>query len=812
MQSNNLNFPVTWGRNVQVRELQTVQFNEICSRIKNGSVKSTIDKLRSITDTESQRDYKKNSLPWFSFSLFDSSHSRRNDTFKQTQYLVYDIDIFDKSIINQVREKLEKDPRVFCIFESPRGGIKFALKFNNLITDYKIFECLWKYYREILMDNYSIELDKKGCDAAHAVFLSYDPNIYVNPDCEPIQTNVDFKVFETVPANINYSAVPEDLKFLPLAIQYLKGRINNYYDWSKLGFALCSLGNEGLRYFLDVSLGNPEYPKDTVESITRQFSYFKMYYNPQKISIKSVFYIAIRYGYQYSQTQKPSQEPALPQQTNFQTFWRLTFKDNGGPPSISFAYRDYLNWLRNAKGIYRFKKNSKGEEFICITNNIAEFISLQDIKRITFDYLKSLPDYFDGIEKSQLIEFLLKGSGRYFNMSHMECTPTLSKEFFRDTQDEAFLFFKNSIVQINKDSIQQSDYSKLDKLIWKSQVLDFEFNLQQEKETGEYCKFIKNICNNSIERYKALKSIIGYLLHTYKDASNTYAIILTDEAISDNPEGGTGKGIFVRALSKVRKVAKIDASHVSKNKNFPFQTVGLDTQLIAIDEATKRFNFEDYFSLITEGIMIEKKGKNAVFIDFKNSPKLIISTNWAIQGTGNSHSRRRIEFELSQHYNGNHTPVKEFGHLLFDQWTDEEYTNFYNFMIHCVQYYLANGIKQPDNINYAVKKFKSVTSDNFVEWWNDYTPKQSRMLAADLRKNFLDSNPEEDERFCTPTRFNKWLKLIKEFTQYKDAALIRGSRGKVLVIPTLANAASNDTIVNESIETSHSSNSEIIEF
>ena len=51
-----------------------------------------------------------------------------------------------------------------------------------------------------------------------------------------------------------------------------------------------------------------------------------------------------------------------------------------------------------------------------------------------------------------------------------------------------------------------------------------------------------------------MRSTIGYLLHAWKNLSYSPATILNDEQISDSPEGGTGKGLFVNALSHMKKL------------------------------------------------------------------------------------------------------------------------------------------------------------------------------------------------------------------------------------------------------------------
>ena len=71
-------------------------------------------------------------------------------------------------------------------------------------------------------------------------------------------------------------------------------------------------------------------------------------------------------------------------------------------------------------------------------------------------------------------------------------------------------------------------------------------------------KFIANICKQEEDRKLSMESTIGFLMHGYKNLSYCPAVILNDEVISDNPEGGTGKGIFMNALAQMKKVVTID--------------------------------------------------------------------------------------------------------------------------------------------------------------------------------------------------------------------------------------------------------------
>src|SRR5690606_37542738 len=136
------------------------------------------------------------------------------------------------------------------------------------------------------------------------------------------------------------------------------------------------------------------------------------------------------------------------------------------------------------------------------------------------------------------------------------------------------------------------------------------------------------ISGQSKDRYNTFKSLIGYLLHSYKNSANNKAIILNDEKISDNPNGGSGKGLLTAAIGKMKKLSVIDGKNFDFGKSFPYQTVSTDTQVLSFDDARQNFKFEQLFSLITEGITLEYKAKDAIKLSIEDSPKIVISTNY----------------------------------------------------------------------------------------------------------------------------------------------------------------------------------------
>ena len=100
----------------------------------------------------------------------------------------------------------------------------------------------------------------------------------------------------------------------------------------------------------------------------------------------------------------------------------------------------------------------------------------------------------------------------------------------------------------------------------------------------------------------------------------------------------------------------IDGKAFNFEKSFPYQTVSTDTQLLCFDDVKKHFDFERLFSVVTEGLTLEKKNKDAIKIPFSKSPKIAITTNYAIKGKGSSFERRKWELEFKQFYTKDFTP------------------------------------------------------------------------------------------------------------------------------------------------------------
>jgi hypothetical protein len=273
------------------------------------------------------------------------------------------------------------------------------------------------------------------------------------------------------------------------------------------------------------------------------------------------------------------------------------------------------------------------------------------------------------------------------------------------------------------------------------------------------------VCRNEVKRYEALKSAIGYLLHTYKDPSITKSIVFIDEKLSEGAFGRSGKGLVIKSISKVRNVVVEDGRNFNPSKNFAFQRVKADTNIIGFEDIREKFPFERLFSIITDGITIERKNKDEIHLSYDESPKVVISTNFSITGVDDSTIDRQFIIEFSDYYNKSHRPVDDFGKPFFGSWDEDEWSDFDNFMIGCLQLYLKKGLVTYEFINLDKKKMIDETCQEFVEFAEDVIEIGKEYEKKELYESF--KKEYEDFEKLTQSKFTRWLKVWGKVKNYE---------------------------------------------
>ncbi len=393
-----------------------------------------------------------------------------------------------------------------------------------------------------------------------------------------------------------------------------------------------------------------------------------------------------------------------------------------------------------------------------LKKNIIGRVKEYHVNMFAKEYLRTLPEKLEhGFTRQDLIKLFHKEIHYLVNKNQLHTLKLIEPKYKKDTATCAFKFFKNCFVEVTKDKIQCHDYGALDAVIWESQIIDKVFAVVSSEECGksEFCKFIFNCMRQDQLRYTSLVSILGYLSHNYKDPANAKAIIYCDEDVSENPDGGSGKSLTGYAGTLFNKTAIEDGRTFKPTLAFAFQQIEHDSKVIWIDDAAKKFDIEPLFTPITNGIIVEKKYQGKILIPFADSPKFLITTNYMIMGMGRSFERRMTEIEYSSHYNESNTPEDEFGHRLFDDWNDEQWLLFNNFMLSSIQLFLNQGIIPPPKININERKLLQATSKEFVDF-ADTLPKNKEFDKASIFQTFIAQHPEFD-KLRQPT-FTRWLK------------------------------------------------------
>jgi hypothetical protein len=389
-----------------------------------------------------------------------------------------------------------------------------------------------------------------------------------------------------------------------------------------------------------------------------------------------------------------------------------------------------------------------------VQSNILEIVSVEHIKDFVLDYLK---------ENNEIeVWNYCAESSKLFTDNYLSMLDHINVELLSDTKNTTYIPFKNGVVKIQKNKIDLLSYIDIDGYIWKAQIVKRDY--VKSTDDTDFKDFVSKISNGDLERISGIESTIGYLIHGYKDKTHQKAIIFQDEALDDNPNGGSGKSLIVNALKHFKKVVVIDGKQFDAGKgDFIYQRVNLDTQILAFDDVKKNFNFESIFPLITEGITVNKKNKDEIFIGFDQSPKLCITTNYVISGSGNSHQRRRHELELHQYFGQNKTPLDEYGKLMFDQWSEKDWNKFDNYMIRNVQKFLNNGLIKIETINAEVKRMIQATSKDFMDWADEQIWEGNARLYI---KHMYDSFVEEfDNKKLSKVWFSRWVYKYLDFRE-----------------------------------------------
>ena len=768
----------------------------VLDRIRNGASKTLVKKIRKEKEKSTRNELKKD-LPAICFS---GKFVKRTDNSLQQHsgFICLDFDGYtkQKDLVSD-KEKLSKDRYVYSVFISPSGaGLKALIKIPEIPENHtNYFNSLEKYF-----DN--PHFDKTSKNISRVCYESYDPLLFLNKNSS-IWEKIDEQHYEevtqrdppTIPITDENKIVDILVKWWVKKYPMSEGQRNQHAYVLAMAFndfgVYKNLATNILRHYASDDFNENEIDRTINSAYSRTDNFGTKYYEDEEriSSIRN----QLKRGASKKEIRSQLKESNLESdvidavlnrveaENEKQIFWTKSEKG-----VIKIEHIEFKRFLED-NGFYKFcPEGSKNYVFVKVTNNLIDHTSEKEIKDFILDYLLELGD-------SSIYNFFAECT-RYFREEFLTLLATIDIFFVEDTKDTSYLYYLNCSIRISKTGVTIIDYLDLGGYVWKDHVIDRNFNICDIGDS-HYATFIGNVCNNEKGRVNTMESTIGYMMHGYKNLSYCPAVILNDEVISDNPEGGTGKGLFMNALGHMKKLVVIDGKAFAFERSFPYQLVSADTQILCFDDVKKNFDFERLFSVVTEGLTLEKKNKDAIKIPFSKSPKIAITTNYAIKGAGNSFARRKWELELHQHYNKYNTPLMEFKKHFFADWDDTDWCKFDNFMVYCLQGYLNTGLIESTFVNLGVRQLSAATSHDFIEWCgllkgtvaNSYLEMDCKTYKQDIYLDFITEYPDYGPKAkltISRTLFYKWLIRFCVFKHQIEPKEGRDSTGRWIKIVT----------------------------
>lgn len=398
-------------------------------------------------------------------------------------------------------------------------------------------------------------------------------------------------------------------------------------------------------------------------------------------------------------------------------FWKKEHK------RIKIKYTELAAWLESI-GYYYYDN-----QLVQVINNKVRIAETSDLIKAFLNEVE--PDILDDmIEK---VPVIFKESGGLMQ----GLISTLNREFVRDSKNETWFFFVNCAVKVTNESCESILYNEIKGLVWEDNIINRRYELTDYKGCDAE-RFIGILGGADVSQ---LHQIIGYNLSRYKDPLISKATVIMEDVSAESEgesQGRSGKGVMIKFIKEFRKTSYINGKTMNFSDNFLWQSVQMDTNLIFIDDVEKSFRFTKLFSQITEGIEINAKNKAKVIIPYETSPKIIITSNYAVGEMDDSTYDRKFEFPVVKHFTSNYKPVDEFGRAFFIDWDALEWSKFDNFMIACAKNYLMLQDRGKITVRTSNSIDRNLINDTdraFIEWIDDQMQNNFFHFAPEVLKN-----------------------------------------------------------------------------
>lgn len=773
----------------------------------------------------------KKSLPAVTWS---GTFFKRSKTGLQqyTGLICIDVDYMPDGVsLVDMKSKLKNDQYVWLVFTSPGGeGLKIIVKVNGGPDKHlKNFQALETYFAT----TYTLSVDISGKDISRLCFLSADNDFQCNynaqtfeaketTDNEPESTEapggtsnpIVEEIPEIKPLNKteekNFTSNDDTLvwvkDFTDKKITYAEGSRNSYVflfacNANRKGFSDGETIDFLMSYASDLD------SKEIEDTVKKAYRYNHLEHGKYKRTFTAK---AKRNGNNHG-TADPVLGNDIPgmgskiisgtDQNDLPVFWKEhTFEKGKGDKKYTVKrlelWRVAFKRFLEQQGFFIVETGREGYQICHRHNGIIRPVDPRKIKNHVYHWCKTQDDreLFTQVE-----EMLLKGQKNYFAYTELDSLPVSIPDFLKDTKETAYFFFQNCYVKITKDEITSHQLSEVTKAIWDTSIIkrnytykDIDFTsmvnesgyFDFEKIPADMIKFIAQVATNPtkykevdaavvIDRFQSICSSIGFMLHGWKNPIGKAVIAVDHKIPADKSEqnGGTGKSIVGKSFKYLKGTSEIDGRDFDEKYQFRFESIDLDTKIVVMADCKSSMDFGSFFNPITSDFRYNRRHTGFITIPYEDSPKWWFDSNFILKGDGASHRRRQHVIEFDDFYSDSYNPLDYFGHLLFQDWDNEQWNFFFNFYFHCVQLFLDKGLVTYPESNYDSRRLLVESNQEFIDWLDGqdekgkYKIERNRWLEKKvLLKMWNDEASSMNMNKITPHLFSK---QIKKYCQAK---------------------------------------------
>jgi len=230
-------------------KVEDISLDEFLNRIKYGTWRTEVEKVRAIQDKAKQK-IAKGDLPSVTVSgTFPDGERKEANLITHSGYICIDID-------NQAleAEQLKNDPYTFAFFRSASGNGAAIIVKVNPEKHKESYRWLSEYY----FMQYGLTADDAPKNPASLRFVSFDPDLFINDKAIKSKSKSD-KVAK--PKSMPYIGTSQELDRVVQEIMDKGLSIaESYEDYRNLGFALAEgYGEQGRGYFHTLCSMSPKY-------------------------------------------------------------------------------------------------------------------------------------------------------------------------------------------------------------------------------------------------------------------------------------------------------------------------------------------------------------------------------------------------------------------------------------------------------------------------------------------------------------------------------------------------------------------------